>query len=378
MPFTRVVHLTSAHPREDTRILVKQCRSLATAGYAVTLVVADGKGDAAMDGIDIVDVGKPGGRLQRVAVTTRRILGRALALDAELYHLHDPELLPVGLRLRRLGKRVIFDSHEDVPRQILAKSYLPRLLRGLLAAVYERFERHACPSLDGIVAATPVIRDRFLAIHPRTVDVDNFPIIGELETEQPWANKGSEVCYVGGIAAIRGIVDIVRACEWLRTPTRINLAGRFTEPATEKAVKLLPGWSRINVLGQLDRAGVRAVLGQSFAGLVTLHPTLNYLEALPVKMFEYMAAGIPVIASDFPLWRAIVEASACGICVDPQDPRAIAEAIDYLAEHPDEARRMGSNGRAAVAQRYNWANEEDKLLDFYADILAAGTTGPGR
>jgi glycosyltransferase involved in cell wall biosynthesis len=121
-------------------------------------------------------------------------------------------------------------------------------------------------------------------------------------------------------------------------------------------------------LGVLDRRGVAEVLGRSVAGLVTLHPLVNYLDALPIKMFEYMSAGIPVIASDFVLWREIVQDGGCGLCVDPLKPNEIANAIDYLVTHPDEARRLGQNGRRAVVERYNWTVEEGKLLAFYGRL----------
>ena len=120
----------------------------------------------------------------------------------------------------------------------------------------------------------------------------------------------------------------------------------------EREVKARPGWGRVNELGYVNRQGVRETLGRSVAGLVTLHPIVNYLDALPVKMFEYMAAGIPVIASNFPLWRGIIEGNECGLCVDPLDSGAIAEAIDYLVNHPEEACRMGGNGRMAISTRY--------------------------
>lgn len=368
----RVAHLTSVHPRYDTRIFIKQCCSLVRQGYDVSLVVADGRGDELQKGVKIIDVGCPKGRFDRVMRTTRRVLNKAISLDADLFHLHDPELIIAGLYLKRLGKKVVFDSHEDVPRQILGKPYLPQPFRRALSMAMDRFERFACPRLDGVIAATPYIRDKFVALGARSVDINNFPIMDELAVTLPWSEKKLEVSYIGGLEATRGIREIIRACELLHSSARLNMAGRFTDPELEKEMKGRPGWGRVNPLGYLDRAGVRETLAHSMAGLVTLHPIVNYFDALPVKMFEYMAAGIPVIASDFPLWREIVMSNECGVCIDPLDPAAIAEAIDYLVTHPDVASRMGMNGRAAVAARYNWANEEQKMLAFYASITGNG------
>lgn len=369
IPKLRVVHLTSVHPRYDTRIFIKQCRSLVRRGYDVSLVVADGRGDELQAGVKIIDVGCPKGRFDRVMRTTWRVLKKATSLNADLFHLHDPELIIAGLNLKRLGKKVVFDSHEDVPRQILGKPYLPQPLRRVLSMAMERFERLACPRLDGVIAATPYIRDKFVALGARSVDINNFPIMDELAVTLPWSEKKLEVCYIGGLEVTRGIREIVRACESLHSSARLNLAGRFTDPELEKELKACPGWGRVNLLGYLDRTGVGETLEHSMAGLVTLHPIVNYLDALPVKMFEYMAAGIAVIASDFPLWREIVMRNECGVCIDPLDPVAIAEAIDYLVTHPDVSSRMGMNGRAAVAARYNWTKEEQKLLAFYSSII---------
>ena len=372
----RVAHLTSVHARHDTRIFIKQCRTLAAHGYDVTLVVADGKGDDNKDGVAIADVGRQPGRLNRMLRTTRRVFQKAAALDAHLYHFHDPELIPVGLRLRRMGKKVIFDSHEDVPQQLLDKPYLnPASLR-LLASMFASYERFACPRFDGIVAATPFIRDKFLQMNPRTIDVSNFPLAGELDAPHDWSAKRDEVCFVGGIDTIRGAREIVRACALLRSPTRLNVAGQFSEAGLEASVKAEAGWARVNELGFLDRAGVRAVLARSVAGLVTSHPIGNFLYGQPIKMFEYMAAGIPVIASNIPSWRSIIEGNRCGICVDPFDPAAIAAAIDYLVANRDIAQQMGENGKKAVHDRYNWDVEAEKLAKFYSAIIFREPSAP--
>jgi glycosyltransferase involved in cell wall biosynthesis len=340
----------------------------------VTLVVADGLGNQTVDGIRIVDVGRSTGRLDRIVRGTRAVLRAALALDADVYQLHDPELLPAGLHLQGRGKRVVFDAHEDVPTQLLAKPYLGRWTARLVSGAFRRYERHACPRLDGLIAATPFIRARLAHLHPHTVDINNYPLLQEFDAAPDWDGKAREVCYVGGVAAIRGIRELVRACDLLQTPAQLVLAGSFADARLAREVAHYPGWQRVQALGHVDRDGVRRVMRRAMAGLVTLHPVANYLDALPVKMFEYMAAGLPVIASRFPLWQDIVEGNGCGVCVDPGDPAAIAAAIDHFCRHPDIAQRMGENGRRAVLSRYNWRSEAAKLVAYY-DRLLAGRGG---
>lgn len=361
----KIVHLTSAHPRNDIRIFVKQCRTLAAHGYDVTLVVADGKGDAQAEGVAIADVGHLPGRLNRIFKTTQRVFDKALALDADIYQLHDPELIPAGLKLKRRGKTVIFDSHEDTTRQLVGKPYFGPVSRRVLPALFAAYERYACARFDGIIAATPFIRDLFLNINPVTVNINNFPIIGEFDGARPWTMKKAQVCYVGAISGIRGIRQLVEAGTLLRSGARLQLAGQFFDPAAEAAVRVHPGWAHIDDLGVIDRAGVRDVMSRSVAGVVTLLPLPNHIDSLPTKMFEYMSSGIPVIASNFPLWRDIIEGNHCGICVDPLDPSAIAAAIDYLVGHPDVAEAMGKRGRDAVLKKYNWDVEATRLTDFY-------------
>lgn len=366
----RVAQLTSAHPRYDTRIFIKVSSSLAKHNYDVSLIVADGKGDETKNGVKIFDVGaKSGGRISRMTKTVGKVFEKAKTLDADIYHLHDPELTPVGLKLKKIGKIVIFDAHEDLPKQILGKAYLNQPAKIFLSAALAAYERFSCKKLDAIITATPFIRDKFLTINPNTIDINNFPVIGELDSATQWHEKRNEVCYVGGIDAIRGIREVVRACELLQSSARLNLAGTFSEPELESEVKTYAGWARVNQLDYQDRTGVRAVMGNSVAGLVTLHPAINYLDALPVKMFEYMAAGIPVIASYFPLWQEIVEGNDCGLCINPLDPKAIAVAIDFMINNPERARQMGENGRRAVIEKYNWGVEETKLIVFYRSLL---------
>lgn len=341
---------------------------MAQKGHQVSLVVADAHGDASIDGVQILDVGRSDSRLGRIFHSARKVFDRAVAINADMYILHDPELIPYGIRLKHIGKAVVFDSHEDIPVQVLGKPYLGRTQALILSRSFHAYQQYACHKFDGIVAATPFIRDKLIKINSRTIDINNYPIMDEFDHTSSWDDKSFTVCYVGNITAIRGIRELIEACSLLRSPAMLTLAGTFETPALAADVAMQSGWSRVKAIGHLDRTAVCDVMAKSMAGLVTLHPQTNYIDALPVKMFEYMAAGIPVIASDFPRWREIIETNSCGICVDPLDPASISEAIDFLITHPAEAKKMGANGRQAVMEKYNWHSESKKMLDFYDEL----------
>ncbi|MNJ14190.1 D-inositol-3-phosphate glycosyltransferase [compost metagenome] len=365
----KIAHLTSAHPRYDIRIFLKECQSLARSGYSVHLVVADGKGDELKDGISVHDVAASVGRIRRMILTTWRVYEQALRIDAEIYHLHDPELLPIGLMLKLKGKKVIFDAHEDLPKQIMGKPYLNEISKQILSRVFSVFESLVCRRFDAVVTATPWIADKFIKINPNTVVINNYPMVGELSVgDVDWSVKRNEVSYIGGITSIRGISQVVSAMARVKSDVRLQLGGRFSERAVEAAAKSDEGWARVDELGFVSREDVRAALARSVGGLVTFLPAPNHLDAQPNKMFEYMSAGVPVIASDFPLWREIIEGNQCGLCVDPEDPVSIAKAIDYLVTNPSEAAQMGLKGQKAVSERYNWDQEERKLIAFYSRL----------
>jgi glycosyltransferase involved in cell wall biosynthesis len=366
----KLAHLTSPHPRTDTRIFIKECSTLARAGYDVSLIVADKKDDEVKNGVKIFGVIKRSGRFNRIKYSPKDIFKKALEIDADVYHLHDPELIPTGLKLKKLGKKVIFDAHEDVPKQLLNKSYLNSFSRKLLSFTFGLYEKWALKKFDLIVAATPFIKNKFAKWHHNVVDINNYPVLGELHDESTYYNQRPKaVAYVGDISAIRGIREILKSLEYCSADIQLNLAGKFSPVSLGEEVKEYATWIKVNEMGFLNRDEIRSALASSRAGLVTLHPTINYLDSLPVKMFEYMSAGLPVIASNFPLWKGIIEGNDCGICVDPLDPKAIAAAINFLFAHPTRAEEMGKNGKKAVEDSYNWRIEEKKLIDSVDQIV---------
>jgi glycosyltransferase involved in cell wall biosynthesis len=360
--------MSSVHTRSDVRVFLKECRGLAGRGFAVTLVVADGLGTERREGVDIVDVGAAGGgRIGRALMTAGRVFAAARRLQADLYHFHDPELLPWALLLRLLGRRVVYDAHENVPHDIQSKPYLDRRLARPLAAVVGWFELFAAARLSAVVGATPDIVARFAGRARRTIGVFNFPLAEELARPTPWEARGPRACYIGLISDIRGARELAAAASLARTT--FALAGRL-QGGPQGPLTALPGWQRIDYRGVLDRNQVAELMASSRVGLVTFLPELNHINALPNKLFEYMSAGLPVVASDFPGWRAIVEESGCGLCVDPSDPAAIARAVDRLAGDDEFARACGERGAAAVRARFNWDSQLAALADGYRGILA--------
>lgn len=364
-----VCHLSSAHTRYDVRIYMKECRSLAMAGYAVFFVVADGQGDEIKEGVSIRDVGVSKGRLSRMLKTTKNVFNQAKHLDADVYHLHDPELIPVGLKLRKLGKTVIFDAHEDFPKQLLTKPYLNKFVAFLLSNFFSIYERWAFKRFNALVAATPSIQRSLSKVNGNVVEINNYPLLGELNADSvSWNLKKGAVCYVGAVSSIRGIKQLVSAMALVKSTTRLQIAGKFSEREIRKQVVEHEAWRLCDDHGLVNREGVREILSRSFAGIVTFLPVANHLDSQPNKMFEYMSAGVPVIASHFPLWRDIISGNNCGICVDPEDPQAIANAIDLLSNDHVLAKEMGCNGQRAVLERYNWSIEETKLIALYTKL----------
>lgn len=362
----KICHLTSVHPRGDMRILHRECASLARNGYYVSLVVADGKADEIISGVSIFGLQKQNGTFRRILKTPSIVFGKALEIDADIYHMHDPELIPIGLQLRKKGKIVFFDAHEDLPKQLKTKPYLNTFFRIVLPIVVSWYEKYACKKFSGIVTATPAIGGKFKRINASVANINNYPILSELANDGSWSKKEKYVCYIGSFAEIRGTRELVRSLGYLKSPAGLKLAGEFDDKTFEREVRGLKEWRRVDDCGYLNRDQVKNILQKAYVGIVTFYPSPNHIEAQPNKLFEYMSAGIPVIASNFPLWKKLVEGHKCGICVNPLDPQEIASAIDYFIFNPKEAEIMGKNGRKAVEEKYNWSIEEKKLLQFYS------------
>ena len=362
----RVCHMTSAHGPEDVRIFHKECTSIAQAGYEVYLVE---RGESyEKNDVHIVGVGEiPRNRLKRMTEGAKKVYRKALALNCDIYHFHDPELLPYGLKLKRKGKKVIFDSHENTVEQIKEKTWIPNWIRKTLYFIFDKYQRYACRRFDSIISVTPHICDYFKQCNENTIMVTNYP---RLQTTQERERERNTLCFAGGIDKQWGHEKIIHALEHI-PDCRYILCGRAEENYLG-TLKKLPGWFQTDYRGVLPHESVNGVLSSAFVGMAVLSYSNNTAFSLGTlgntKVFEEMMAGLPVICTGFELWKEFVQRYDCGICVDPENTDEIASAIRYLLDHPEEARRMGENGRRAVEQEFNWGMEEMKLLSLYEGL----------
>ncbi|MGH9683307.1 MAG: glycosyltransferase family 4 protein [Candidatus Acidiferrales bacterium] len=361
---------TSVHSAFDVRIFEKEAQSLVEGGFEVTLIAPHSEG-CKMGGVNIVPLPYPKSRFERMTRTLWSVYRATLGSGACVYHFHDPELIPLGILLKMKGAHVVYDVHEDVPRDVLSKEWIPRPFRNLLAVISELGENLSAKVFDRIVAATPTIARRFP--ERKTYLVQNFPRLEAFDHLEgaPYAQREPICVYLGGLSLQRGAVEMVNAMGHFPNGARVQLilAGAFESRSLEVDLAALPGWERTRYLGWISRREISELLCKARVGLVVLHPTPCYMNSLPIKIFEYMAAGLPVIASDFPILRQIIEDANCGLLVNPNDTRAIAEAIKWIIENPKEAERMGHRGAQAVRSKYQWRQEEMKLLEMYESLI---------
>jgi glycosyltransferase involved in cell wall biosynthesis len=389
----RVAHLSSHHQPVDNRIFQRECRSLADAGYSVHFIVRS-PADEMRGGVHIVAVKPPRNRLERVTVTAFSVFLRALRTRADIYHLHDPELIPWGFVLRLLGKTVIFDVHEDFAQAAGVRSWIPRPLRGLVARCWKGLAWTASKLFHIVIAERYYARS-----FPRSVKVLNYPHLERSEALRSVDRSLQRLdrvrlIYAGSTTLSRGAALHARLAT-LIPGCLIHFCGNMSQQ-TADAIRRASGDATIGVMAESGEIAwerrssrlapevstiilegldyyvsdrmVEALREPWTAGLSIFPYSEHYYEKELTKFFEYMAAGLPMVVSDFPNWRAIVESAECGFAVDPARLDEAVERIEWLQANPATRLAMGANGREAVETRYSWASQRQNLLEFYGRL----------
>ncbi len=363
----KVCHLTSAHGRYDNRIFFKECCSLIKQKWDVLLVVADGKGKESFKGVKIHDVGLSKGRFNRFFKTTKRIYTKAYEIDADIYHFHDPELIPVGLKLQRKNKKVLYDVHENYRIQIKIRPWINKYLREIISFSFAKYEDYAMKKFDGLLMPQSRMVETFVHLNKNTKFIANSIIIDddfELNTKD-YSNK---LCFhPGTLSKERGVLNMINAFKYL-DEEKLILAGKFESENLFEQSKSLKEWSKVNYLGKRPYSEVKEYHKKATIGLILFENVGQSHYAYTVKLFEYMYFGIPVVMPNFGDWIEFNKKYKCGINVNPDNPKAVSEKIKHLNNNPDLKRELGSNGRKAIEESLNWKSEEVKLIELYKNL----------
>jgi glycosyltransferase involved in cell wall biosynthesis len=366
----KVCHLTSVHKSSDVRIFSKECVTLANNGYDVSVV---GIGPTIKNmGIQLISFPQMT-RVKRIVLSAKIMKDIALRVDAEIYHLHDPELLPLISILKRKGKRVIFDSHENVPEQILHKEYLPKFSRRILSFLYRKFERRMVLKADGIVIVTPAQRRNFENVTDKVHLVTNFPTSVFLKgksRESDEVEKKPQICFAGGVTSQWSHQIVIESLTHI-PDLKYVFAGPKNEKYLEEILQNPLYIEKVKYLGVISREQVERLYEESICGIALLsYNTQVGREGTlgNTKLFEYMKHGLPVICSDLSIWKDIVTKYECGIVVNPEDEEEVVKAFEFIAKNREKAKQMGNNGREAFLKEYNWESQIPQLLHLYERI----------
>ena len=371
----RICHITTVHPAKDARIFYRMSRALAERGYPVTLIAPESSEDA------LVRMSTWNAQIGRARRTKRFALAlrAALAERADIYHFHDPELIPLGLMLKvlRPSAAIVYDVHEDYPAMMRVKYWIPKPLRPLMAQAAHLANTAAGVCLDGIVVADPSVQQDFqhVARH-KAIVYYNFPTLSLFTPDTTELSVAqADLVYIGGMSERAGIFVLLDALALLArqgsTPS-VRLAG-YTDGAAglaaiQQGIAQRGLSQQVELRGRIPHTQVPAWIRSGRIGLVMLQPIAKFMKNIPTKMFEYWACGLPVIASDLPPIRPFLTDGKNGLRFDPTSAADLARAIDWLVQHPGKSRMMGQHGQKQVQTDWNNDRQIKALVDLYIQI----------
>lgn len=364
----KIAHLTSAHSRYDIRIFKKECISLANNGYDTSLIVADGLGNENTDNVNILDIGKPKNRIKRIFHSTSQIFKMVIIEQYDVCHIHDPELLLIVHKLKSNGIKVIYDIHEDLPQQIMLKTWIPSFLRSVTSKSFKLFEEFISKKIDALVVPQPYMEKKYSIINSKTYLVENFVILnGEIKSDLPKSGDEKICFHAGRLTKDRGLLNMINSFKNSNNNCKLILAGNFNDDAVE-SLNDLDQFENITYLGIIPYEKTVEYYLKSDFGVILYNNVGQYYLSYAIKLFEYMSYGLPVIMPNFGEWVQFNEENKCGLNVDTSNPVEVKKMIEKLVENKEYARELGQNGFNAVQNKYNWGIAEKKLLNLYREL----------
>lgn len=361
--------LTGAYHRDDALMYYRQGRSLAAAGYRVSYVLCDGLPDENKDGIFMTSTDfTPANRVDKFLKTGKKVLKKALEMDADIYQISDPGLVGIVKPLKRKGKKVIFNVRELYDMSIRHKYYIPKFLRPVIANYFNQRIVSALKKCNAVFAVDYSIIDFYAKHNISNVHLlTNFPRVHQdyQLSLQDYLKRGNVLCYEGTIYKDSRQEKFFDALEKL-PDIKYLMAGVIEDK--NDGIMDHGYWHKVEFLGKFTPSDLPSIFGRASMCHVTrdLHGMDGSLGIL--KIYESMEAALPVILPDAPMYKKMLEKYPCGICVNPNDKQAIYDALLFLSTHKEKAYQMGQEGRRAVLEEYNWDHEFEKYKAIIEDV----------
>lgn len=343
------------------------------------MLANDNAKDEVKEYVKIVSTGiDNSNRFKRMFLSRRKLSVMAIGIDADIYQIHDPELLPLGLRLLMRGKYVVYDSHEDFPNQILEKDWIPGLFRKLLSRLVRAYFKRNLKKFSAILAVTPHIVKSLSIASDKVYLVTNYPLIEndfhEFSSDE-YSKRESKLCYSGTVYRTSLQENLLEALSDLKSVCYL-IVGTIDENYLNELNKH-KAWDRVEFLKRVPREELIGIYQETTVGIgiFDYSPNLGYKKgSLGInKNFEYMHAALPIISTDFEIWKEIIDKYKCGIYVNPHNVDEIRNAISFMSSNKEDAYRMGQNGRRAVMEEYNWQTQEKVYLGVIRNVLSHKT-----
>lgn len=361
----KIVHMTSAHSRYDSRIFLKECNTLAKNKYEVCLIVADGLKSEIKDNIKIYNIGaKVSNRVFRSLISSFLIYKKARNINADIFHFHDPELIPFGLLLSIEGRNVVYDIHEDLAQQILIKAWIPSSLRKPISLLFSKFEVYACKMFYSLVVPQDEMKTYFSKYNKHTYTLYNFP--NGRDNKVSFQRKNPfQLIYAGSISEERGIfnmLSLISELHRLDNRYKLVLAGNIPIPLLNKT-KEHDGWQYVDYKGLLSTDELYQLYSESTIGLIMFNNIGQYYMSYALKLFEYMQNGLTVVMPNFGNWLDFNKKFNVGYCVDVKDPFSSAQLINNLCNVDLEL--YCHKNQETCSTSFIWESQTDILLKVY-------------
>ena len=366
----KVCHVISGYYRNDPRIFQRQCKSLVNGGFEVCILTNDGQPNEVMEGIKLYATDKYWkNRIKVLLFANSQFIKKAIEINADIYQLHSPELLSLGLTLKKLGKIVIYDSHEDLPSHILEKEWIPLIVRKPISIFINFYMYIFLKNYNEIISPHQHVVEKLELINANTTLITNFAKVGSLINYDlsHYLNRENIICYSGTVYSSSNQEFILEAISNINN-LKYQIAG-FIDENYQEQLSERKGFKKLKFLGRIPYEELGDFYSKSLIGIVIMDYTLNLGHRRGTyavnKIFEYMEAGLPIICTDYDLWKEIINKYDCGVCVEPNNAKQIEEAIKFLISNKEKAYQMGQNGRKAVLLEYNWITQEKEYLRIF-------------